>query len=215
MRLARLTTSTLFGLLSMGLVTLMVSCSGNDSNPMGPDGSSSTTKYDNISLSLNSINVKYDCDFDPAGVNQPGDFHYYLNVDTLDANGKWVAASNNKTESASINSGGSKSPSNEKASFKLRREDGQKFRVRVGIREADVGADDFNDVLTVTHIYNGSSGQLYPPESGKYGTYNSTTNYGTMTLSINKRDRKWVLGVLTGEGCQLSATYSVRVAAAN
>lgn len=215
MKLARLTTSTLFGLLALGLVTIMVSCSGSDSNnPMGPDGAAKVT-YDDISVSLNSVNVKYDCDYDPAGVNQPGDFHYYLNVDTLNADGKWVAASNNKSEFAAINNGGSKAPSNEKASFKLRREDGQKFRVRVGIREADTGGDDFNDVLTVTHIYNGSSGQLYPPESGKYSTYNSTTDYGTMTLSINKRDRKWVLGVLTGEGCQLSMTYSVRVTSTN
>lgn len=215
MKLARLTTSTLFGLLGIGLVTVMVSCSGsNSSNPTGPDTSPSVA-YDNITVSLNSVNVKYDCDFDPAGVNQPGDFYYSLNVDTLDSSGKWVAVSKNKEEFANIDSGGSKAPSNEKASFKLRRDGNQKFRVRVGIREADTGGNDFNETLNVTHLNNGSSSQLYPPETGKYTTYNSSTNYGTMTLSINKRDRKWVLGVLVGEGCQLSTTYSVRVDSSN
>lgn len=183
-------------------------CSSSDSSPTGPGGSSGAPKMDEITVSLTSIYAKYDCDYDPVGVTSPGDFRYNINVDTLNSDGKWVTASKNSESSSKINTGKSVTVS-KSATIRLERRDGQKFRVRLNIREVDGSSNDFSSSKSIVHVYNDGAPQVYGPQSSVFSSYNSTTQRGTMNWTVNKRDRTWALGVLVGEGCNVTMHYSV------
>jgi hypothetical protein len=201
----------------LGLATAIIlalfafGCSGDDENNSTGPNNTPTQTLDEITVNLSSINVKYDCDFDPVGVSQPGDFQFSLNIDTLSDDGsKWLAASKNGTGSREINNGGSYSPSGQSASVRLPRLEGQAFRVRTYFREADPdGASDFKVSKSFEHVYHASSPQMYAPDGTAWTSYSNSTGRGTITQGVNVRDRKWALGVLVGEGCIASMTYSV------
>lgn len=199
-------------LLVAALIVVTVGCSGDD-NPVnsGPAGTAGLT-YDDIIVSLDKLEVKYDCDYNPVGVTQPGDFRYYLNVDTLSDDGvSWLRASSNREARVELNNGASYNVGGQKASFRFPRRDGQTFQVRMSIREVDSGGDDFKSNHYVTHIYSSASTQKYAPEGANYTSWNTATGVGTMNWNVNKRDRTYVLGVLTKEGCNVTLNYSVTV----
>ncbi|MEZ5357765.1 MAG: hypothetical protein R3F48_02975 [Candidatus Zixiibacteriota bacterium] len=183
-------------------------CSSDDSSPTGPSGSGSAPKIDEITVTLGSIFAKYDCDFDPVGVTSPGDFRYNINVDTLSSNGDWVSASKNNESSVSINTGNSATVS-KSATFRLVRSDGQAFRVRLSIREIDGSSNDFSSSTSIIHVYHDSDPQVYGPQNSVFSSYSTSTQRGTMNWTVNKRDRTWALGVLVGEGCNVTMNYSV------
>jgi len=209
MRLATRLIPAVAGMFALSMT--MMSCSSSDSgSPTAPTSPQGET-IDEIVVNLESVAARYDCDFDPVGVTAPGEFYFVLNVDTLSDNGAWAAVSKNKEKYAKINTGSSNSPSGQSASVRLVRREGQAFRVRMSIREADVGGNDFSSSNSVTHQYRTAATQLYQPTSGPYSKWDAVAQSGNMTWSINKRDRQWVAGVLVGEGCQVSMTYSVFV----
>lgn len=200
--------------LTAAVMFAAVGCSGDgDSNPTGSNPTPNPgLTYDDITIALNTLSVKYDCDFNPVGVTQPGDFRYWLNVDTLSDDGTtWLAASSNSEAKADVNNGGSKNITGQSASFRFPRRDGQAFRVRMGLREVDSGGDDFKSSLALAHVYSSASTQKYAPEGTNYSSWSSATSVGTMNWNVNKRDRSYVLGVLTVEGCNATLNYSVTV----
>jgi len=193
-------------LLIAALAMFPSGCSKSDS-PNGPEAAS--TPVDQVSVSLDRLSVKYDCDYDPVGVTQPGDFWYSLNVDTLSDDGHWVAVSKNKERNSEVSNGKSVGITGEAATFSLPRIEGQAFRVRLTLREADSGGDDFKSSHTVEHDYLSSNPQMYPPKGANYSSYKKETRTGTMTWNVNKRDRSWVAGILTKEGCNATLSYTV------
>jgi hypothetical protein len=206
--------------LSVATIALMailaVGCSGDgDSNSVGPNPAPNV-QLDDITVNLSKIAVKYDCDLDPIGITQPGDFSYSLNIDTLAADGTWLRITSNKTQNADINTGSSKTPTGQSAVFRFARREGQTFRVVLKLAENDAnGKTDFNETKTIAHSYASNSPQLYAPSSGVYTSWNAGAKLGTMSWNINKRDRTKVLGVLTKEGCNVTATYSVLIRSAS
>lgn len=214
MKLSKLTLIGLNLLVAGALTVMSIGCSSSDENsPTGPNNSpGAVTTYDEITVSLTQLSVTYDCDYDPAGVTQPGDFRFNLNVDTLsDDGGSWLAVTKYGEESASVSTGGYKNVSDRKASFRFPRINGHAFRVRLSMREVDTDGNDFSSSTAVTHIYSSASTQMYAPEGTNYASWNSATDVGTMNWNVNKRDRTWVLGVLTKEGCNATLHYSVTV----
>lgn len=184
-------------------------CSSDDSSPTGPNNSGGNIqKVDEIVVSLDRIYAKYDCDFDPVGVTSPGEFRYNINVDTLNAAGNWASASSNKESSVKINTGKSANVS-KKATIRLVRREGQAFRVRMNIREIDGSSNDFSSSKNIIHTYGATRPQMYGPENSVFSSYSSTTQRGTMSWTVNKRDRTWALGVLVGEGCNATMSYTV------
>jgi hypothetical protein len=179
-------------------------------NGIGPDSSGPATPVDEIVVNLTNISVKYDCDSDPLGVTQPGEFHYWMAVDTLSEEGKWVDAMSTGDLSSDLNSGESRDIYNQKAIFRLERTENKQFRVRVGMREADPGENDFNSSKSTVHIYGKTRPQMWGPENGTFSSYNSATQIGTMKWTKNERDQTWAFGVLITEGCQATLTYTVQ-----
>jgi hypothetical protein len=197
------------------LAVFAIGCSGDDNSPTGPNPGSAVI-YDDITVSLDRLDVKYDCDFNVAGVTNPGEFRYKFFVDTLSDNGSdWIRVSGTHESSASISNGGYKNISNHKASFRFPRNSGQAFRVVMSLREVDPDGNDFNRSHAVTHIYSPSSTQMYAPDGTNYSSWSNATKVGTMSWNINVRDRSWVLGVLTVEGCNATMKYSVTVREVN
>ena len=194
---------------------LVFGCSSDNSSPTGPDRSGSAQKIDEIVVSLDRLSVKYDCDYDPVGVSQPGDFRYNINVDTLGSDGNWHAASKLGESSAKINTGSSTNISNKTVTIRLPRVENQAFRVRLSLREVDGSSNDFSSSNSTVHAYHASSPQVYGPENTVFSSYSSTTQRGSMSWTVNKRDRTWAVGVLVGEGCNASLTYSVYTKAVN
>jgi hypothetical protein len=211
MRLRNLFLTSACTVLTAAVLALTVGCSS--SNDGGTNGPAPVNELDEITVSLNKLTVKYDCDYDPVGVDQPGDFHYAMNVDTLADNGvDWLPASKNKEASAKVSNGNYKNITGQIARFELPRTSGAAFRVRMGLREADVGGNDFKSSHSVIHVYSSGSSQLYAPEGGKFSSYSSSTAIGTMDWTINKRSREWnYLGILTVEGCNATLSYTVKV----
>lgn len=195
-----------------------IGCSGDDNSPTGPGGSQTPgVTYDEITISLDRLSIKYDCDYDPAGVTNPGEFYYRLYIDTLADNGTdWIRVSSNAEGSAKLSNGGYKNIQDRSAAFRFPREAGQAFRVNMSLRESDGANDnDFSSSHSVTHIYSPSGTQMYAPDGSNYSSWNNATKVGTMSWNVNKRDRSWVLGVLTVEGCNATMNYSVTVREVN
>jgi len=214
MKLRNLTLIGLNLLAAGTLIVMSVGCSGSDDNsPTGPSNApGANTIYDEITVSLTQLSVKYDCDYDPVGVTQPGDFRFNLNVDTLSDDGSsWLAVTKHGETAASLSTGGYKNVTDRKAAFRFPRLNGQAFRVRLSMREVDTDGNDFTAGAEITHIYSAASTQMYAPEGTNYASWNSATDVGTMNWNVNKRDRTWVLGVLTNEGCNATLHYSVTV----
>ena len=109
-------------------------------------------KRDQITVALSNIHVTYDCDTDPVGVSQPGDFRFSVNVDTLSDDGtKWIAASGNGTSSKSMSNGSNYTPSGQRVTITMPRLDGQTFRDRTYFAEADPsGTFDFSETKSMT-----------------------------------------------------------------
>lgn len=212
----KLRTLTLAGLnlaLIAALTMMTIGCSGDDSSPTGPKASpGANVTYDEITVNLSKLSVTYDCDFDPAGVSQPGDFRYDLNVDTLSDDGAtWIAVTKYGEAAKSISTGSYANITGRTASFRFPRLNGQSFRVRLGLREVDTGGNDFSSSATIIHSYSAASTQMYAPQGANYAGWDSARKVGTMNWNVNKRDRSWVLGVLTNEGCNATLTYGVTV----
>ena len=196
------------------LVLFAIGCSGDDNSPTGPGGNQTPgVTYDDITVSLDQLSVKYDCDYDPVGVTQPGEFYYRLYVDTLADNGTdWIRVSTASEGSASLSNGGYKNVTDRKVSFRFPRRTGQAFRVNMTLRESDgSNNNDFSSSHKVTHMYSPASTQMYAPDGANYSSWNNATKVGKMSWNVNKRDRSWVLGVLTKEGCNATLRYSVTV----
>ena len=200
--------------LAMALMLATIGCSGDDNNnPAGPNQSPvAALVYDEITVSLNTVYARYDCDTDPVGVTQPGDFHYMLNVDTLSDNGElWLNVSSNKEKSAKISTGNSTNVSGQSATFRFPRREGQSFRVRMTLREADATGNDFRSSVSVPHVYSAASTPMYAPDGSSYSYWDETNRVGSMSWNVNKRARSYVLGVLTKEGCNATMNYTVTV----
>ena len=205
-------TLTVLGILAIAAMSMFsIGCSGSD-NPTGPGTSPAGQTYDEITVSLNRLSVKYDCDFNPVGVTNPGDFRYSLNVDTLSDDGTtWIRATSNKEKSSDISNGGYKNITNQKGSFRFPRRNGQSFRVVMTLREADPSSNDFSTSNRVTHSYASASAQMYAPEGTNYSSWSNSTKVGSMSWNVNKRSRSWVAGILTKEGCNATMAYTVTV----
>jgi hypothetical protein len=208
-----------FGVIAVVMLALFsIGCSGDDDSPTGPAGGPTPgTTYDEITISLDRLNVRYDCDLNPVGITQPGDFRYDFDVDTLSDNGSdWLAVTSHGEAGAAVSNGGYKNITNRKASFRFPRVNGQSFRVRLMLREADDnGKNDFKESRNVTHIYSSASTQMYAPQGANYNSWNNATKVGTLSWNVNKRGRTTVLGVVTKEGCNATLRYSVTVREVN
>jgi|GEM_PF-2597358 len=201
------------------MVMFTIGCSNSD-NPAGPDNGASGSPrqtYDEITVSLDRLSVKYDCDYNPVGVTQPGEFRFNLNVDTLsDDASEWLAVTKHGEYKADVNNGGYKDVTTRKASFRLPRDNGQSFRVRLSLRELDSGnKNDFSSSRSITHVHSQAATQMYAPSGSNYSSWDGVRKVGSMSWNVNKRDRTWVAGILTKEGCNATLRYSVTVREVN
>ncbi len=204
---------TLGAVAAVIMLILVIGCSG-DNNPIDSGGGNNTSppppepvvSQDRITVSLSRLDVAWDCE----GVNtdNPGDFYYRMNVDTLGDDNRWYAITGYGESSANLNSGEAVVIGNRSASFTMPREEGSQFRVRLTLRESDgAGDNDFSRSQTYVHRYNVSTEKWDPRTTGY--SYNANSRNGTMNWNVHIRDRKKILFVVTEEGCSSTLQYKV------
>lgn len=179
-------------------LTLGACSSSDDSNPVAPEPPAPQYEMDQITVTFNTLQAVLDCD----GPDNPGDFHYRLNVDTADQNGDWFAITSFGERSATLHNGTTRvSPFG--VTFELPRYRYQRFRVRMTLREDDGANDDFSESAAYQHRYD-EDNQAWA------GNWNKTTRQGYESWTINKRAREtnWI-GQVTEEGCYVVMTYTV------
>lgn len=193
-------------IVSAGISLFTIGCADN---PMG----SGSTPMDQITVTLTRIGVTYDCDNNVSLVDDAaGDFYYSFYVQTKNADGDWETVKSFPEKEIKINNNETGEIPARSVSFSLPRENGQQFRVYTRVREEDFGgANDFVSAKTFTHEYSDGQSQPWSPSGSSYTSFNTTTSNGYMTRSINVRDQKFFLGIVSEEGCKLNVRYDVDI----
>ena len=181
------------------LTTLtLAACSGSDDNPTG-----STTPpppMDEVTVVFNSLTAILDCD----GPDNPGDFYYSLNVDTIDADGNVYLVSRFGERQATLSNGVTRlNPFG--VSFLRSRERYTRFQVRLTVRESDGANNDFTRSTTYQHRFNNDFN-----EAAWSSYWDQSKRQGSEAWEIKLRDRQtnWI-GSVTEDGCHFRMTYTV------
>lgn len=185
-------------LMALLLLSTLVACSGNEeNNPMG--ATQPPMPMDEITVTFQSLNAILDCD----GPDNPGDFHYSLNVDTLGPDGNYYSASSVGERSATLSNGVTRV-----APFSINvtvpAVPSSEFRVRVRVREDDGATDDFIRTANILHVF-------VDRDDSWTGNWNDATRSGSQTWSLKLRSQEtnWI-GKITEEGCHFEVYYTVR-----
>ena len=192
-------TKSLTARLGLLLLLALGACSSNDdSNPMDSPPPPPVFPTDQVTVTFNSLTATYDCD----GEDNPGDFHYSLNVDTADFDGNWYPITSYGEKSATLSNGVTRiNPFG--VTFNMPRYRYARFRVRMTLREDDGARDDFSRSTVYQHRY-GEDNEAWA------GNWNESTRRGheEWTLNIRARETNWI-GSITEEGCYTNMTYTV------
>ena len=187
----------LTGLLAALALTLgLAACSGDDKNAMGPDAA--PMPLDEITVTFQSLKAVLDCD----GPDNPGDFHYSLNVVTMGADGNFYAATKVGERSATLSNGVTRvAPFSVKVTvpaFQF-----SEFQVRLRVREDDGANDDFVRTAIIRHVFQDQN-QAWT------GGWDESTRSGSHTWSLKLRDQEtnWIGGI-TEEGCHFEMKYTL------
>lgn len=178
------------------LTAVLAACSGEDKNSMGP--TAEPQPVDEITVTFQSFKAVLDCD----GPDNPGDFYYSLNVDTMGADGKFYTASRVGEKSATLHNGVTRiAPYSLKVSVPATQF--SEFRVRLWVREDDGATNDFTRSATVRHVFQART-------QSWMGNWNESTRSGSQTWGVKLRDQeKNIWGKIVKDGCYFQMKYSV------
>jgi hypothetical protein len=184
----------------LALALLLAACSGtDDANPVAPAGPTEPQyEMDDVTVVFNTLTAYLDCD----GPDNPGDFFYSMNIDTIDQDGDWHPYTHFGERSANLSNGVTRvSPFG--ATLRMPRYRYARFRVRMTLREDDGASDDFSEGVAYQHRYDEDN-------QGWAGHWDKSNRQGHEGWEMLRRNREtnW-LGKVTEEGCHVKMTYTV------